>query len=368
MIVINGAGIAGLTLANALQQRGMAYLLIEQAPELQAIGAGIVLQNNGLAILQALGLLPRLKGFEVQHVFMGQGKQHRSVNAAKLGVQCNVVHRADLQQLLLAPIPASNIKTGCRIIDVQQQTQQVQLRLSDQSQITADYVIDAAGIHSALNKQPVLKETQTWCWRSIVDLKQPITASGEYWFGKHRIGLAPISEQQAYLYHVIKLDVGETAQSFSQAQRQQWIQQQAEQIELLQAVQFKASSWLSHPLQDRQIHWGDHRIIQIGDSAHAMTPNLGQGAVLAMEDAITLAQILYTKNQDPLKALMAQRHRRIKTMHRMSRLVGWLAHTESTAMIGMKWMMFRFMPLKLTIANQVHWMNQFIKQLKMMTL
>lgn len=362
MIVINGAGIAGLTLANALQLKKIDYLLIEKAEHFSVVGAGILLQNNGLAILDALGLTQFLDGFDVSQMCLGFKNTINCMQADRAGLLCKVVDRTHLQSLLLKNINSKKIKLGKTITQKEVSSHGVEVTLNDGLVIKGDYLIDAAGINSNLVSEPELFDTHLWCWRSIVTLKAPIKSSGEYWFGKQRVGFAPISKTQAYLFHVIKLNRNETPQDFPIELRHAWIKAKQSSIKDIDKLSFDNARWLSHSLQDRKIQWGQGRLIAIGDAAHAMTPNLGQGAVLSMEDAMQLALILENtkpSSLDVAKSLKESRHKRIKSTHKLSRVFGNIAHNENGIINIIKQVVFKVMPMQMGVKNQVKWMNEF---------
>jgi len=364
MVIINGAGIAGMTLANLLQASGVAYLLIEKAPKLEALGAGIILQNNGLAILEKLDVLRCLNGHDVNEMCVGYNRQIKVLEAQRMGMKCKVVHRADLQSALLSNIPTSNVRLNVCIKHFDIQGQNVHVNLSDGSTLLGSYLVDGSGINSHLFTQPKLFNSNHWCWRSIVNLRQPIARSGEYWFGKQRLGIAPISHTQAYVFHVIDMQKGESESSYPIDVRQRWIKQQIEVVDDIKQLDFDDAQWLSHPLLDRDINWGQGRLVAIGDAAHAMTPNLGQGAVLAMEDAFELAKLILKDDTNPAQTMRQNRHKRVKAVHKQSRYVGKIAHNEYWAFKIIKRVFFAFMPMSLAVKAQVKWMNQFIKQIE----
>ncbi|MCJ8312060.1 MAG: FAD-dependent monooxygenase [Saccharospirillaceae bacterium] len=361
MIIINGAGIAGLTLANALLLKKLDFVLIEKAKQLSSIGAGLLLQNNGLAILDTLGLKQYISGFDVTQMSMGFNNQINSVNVRQTGLLNKVVHRAHLQSVLLKNIDSNKIKLGLTITHKEVHEQSVTVTLSDGQIIKGDYLIDAGGIHSNLVSEAQLFDTRLCCWRTIVPLKNPINISGEYWFGKQRLGITPISDTQAYVYHVIKLNKNENPEDYSFERRQTWIKNKQTSIKDIKQLSFDNTQWLSHPLQDRNIQWGQGRVIAIGDAAHAMTPNLGQGAVLSMEDAMQLALILSNTNStcDVATLLKFHRHQRIKKTHKLSRVFGNIAHNENGFFNFIKRIVFKIIPMNLALKNQVKWMNEF---------
>lgn len=364
MVIINGGGIAGLTLANALQQKKHPYVILEKAEKLEAIGAGIALQNNGLAILQHLGLTHLLGDSPLQHMQLGPHNQLRSFPLSETELECRIIHRGQLQQMLLSKLSEAHLRLGTTLSSAHQDRDGVHVTLNDGTELTADVLVNAAGIHSDLHSAPVLRDSGLWCWRTVVNLKHPLHTCTEIWFGHQRFGLAPIDTQRAYLFHVIKLKKGQRPEDWTTEQREHWIRQQHTTLPDIQALDFKAEPWLSNPLKDRSIHWGDGRLVAIGDAAHAMTPNLGQGAVLSMEDAIELATLIHQNEPKPAAAIAQRRHQRVARMHRMSWWFGNVAHAHHPVAMQLKKALFGLAPIRKSFNAQVAWMNAFNQTLQ----
>lgn len=364
MVIINGAGIAGLTLANALQRKNIPFVVLEQAEALQVLGAGIALQNNGLAILEALGLAKELAISPVLQLGVGPFNRFRRVTMEGVGLRCHVVHRSHLQQMLLTSLPQEQIRLGTSISQHEVNADSVSVTLSDGSQLHGKYLVNAAGIRSELHAPAQLRDSGLWCWRSVVPLTRPVTCFSEVWFGEQRLGLAPIDKQRAYLFHVIKTKPGQHPEKIPTAQREQWIREQHATLADITALDLHNATWLSHPIEDRTIDWGHGRLVAIGDAAHALTPNLGQGAVLAMEDAMELATIISNNIVNPAQELARLRHRRVAHMHRLSWFFGKVAHADGKIALKLKSLAFRLLPMRKNLAAQVSWMNAFNHRLK----
>ncbi len=94
-----------------------------------------------------------------------------------------------------------------------------------------------------------------------------------------------------------------------------------------------------------------------------MTPNLGQGAVISMEDAMELAELIASKTTSPAAALARLRHKRVSRVHRQSRMFGNIAHSDSRLAKGLKSLVFRALPMRRGVASQVAWMDTFKQRL-----
>ncbi len=338
MIVIQGAGIVGLTLANCLQQAGLPWLLVERATELTPAGAGIGLQPNAHWILAQLGLAAALRqhGCPVRGIHIGPWQRPRYLSFPDPGSSTEQagfilgVHRGDLHTMLLAALPASNIRLGASVAQWRRETEGVELRLTDGERLRVTHLIAADGLHSAVREGLYglddLRASRQWCWRTVV-AGQPLGEDAAEWFcGSHRLGVVPIGGGRTYLYRVSSdIDDG-----------RELPHPDAEDFDRfgVQAGQLVArlppdAAWLSHPLVDRPARWGFGPLILVGDAAHPVTPNLGQGAAIGMEDAWVLSRLLLANVADA-KRLAALRDARVRAVRRESWRAGQVAHWQST--------------------------------------
>lgn len=326
MIVIQGAGIGGLTLACALEQAGQPYCLIEKAPELSPIGAGIMLQANGLRILRYLGLSTQLVGVSPTTLRLGRpGRQLKLKRKANTN-QLLGVSRAALQATLLSGIDRKNIRLGTEITTVSEEPNQLTLTLNNGEQLTADILVNAAGINNRLHAPAQLRHSQQHCWRTLLSVDTPVNEAGEVWLGNQRFGFSPVNDKQVYVFHVQSLPVELPDNRARQAELKMLLAKHSP----IPLMHFEQAKWISHPLQSRKIDWGTGRIVALGDAAHALTPNLGQGAMLAMEDAWCLAKLI-NKGTSSLKlagALKRHRHLKVAAIQAASEAVGYIAHAQ----------------------------------------
>lgn len=363
MIVINGAGIAGLTLANSLQRAGVEYVLIEQAKIFSATGAGIILQNNGLAALNYIGLAGHIHGQWIEKMELGYEGIVQSTSIKNSSLQAMCVERSELQRVLTLNIPSQNIIFDANISDIKEQDEKVTIYLSNGQYLVADYLVNAAGIHSNLHSTAEIQETNQWCWRAIVKLNSPLQSSGEYWFGEQRFGIAPLPDSKAYLFHVIDTDQYGSVKTLKDEVREKWILDKVAKLGFCHYLDFGSTDWLSHPLSQRVINWGSERVVAIGDAAHAMTPNLGQGAVIAMEDAIELSLLIKSKEAGIAKKIKNKRHKRVSKVQKQSLIMGKIAHSKARPLKFFRARLLKFLPLNMMLKYQVRWMNVFVNKL-----
>jgi 2-polyprenyl-6-methoxyphenol hydroxylase-like FAD-dependent oxidoreductase len=309
--IIIGGGIGGLTAAIALQQRGIDVHVYEQAPEIREVGAGLVMSANALQVLDWLGLaeIIQRKGWSLQKGLIT--KPDKSIIqqvdvesiSQRFGYGMTTIQRGQLQKVLVEALPANRLHTGKRLVELSQDDQHVRVRFSDGNSVEADFVIGSDGIRSAVRRQIMGEQTLRYsgqtCWRTIVDYALPIdtqTTSVEYW-GRPaglRVGVVPLSSAQVYVYVTAAAQAGQTTQAGELTATLQSIGQSFDKT--VQAIfqQIDGNRVFHADLYDLPTlpSWSKGRVTLLGDAAHATTPNLGQGACQAIEDAWAIAACL----------------------------------------------------------------------------
>lgn len=367
MLCINGAGIAGLTLANCLETLKIDYFIIEKSVKLTSVGAGILIQKNGLAIIEALGLLDDLQAANIEQLCFGSDKQLICLDPNK-NFPIKAVHRGELQRLLLKNIDQSKIYLNEQIMSFKQTDNEVLITLHSGEIKKCSLLIEAAGIHGSLHTKVKLDKTDHWCWRTVLPGKEKIRKGVEYWFGKNRIGVFPISDVNATENNYYVFQVLETKERINlpiKKQRLDWLNTIKKSIPELDNLDFSNANWLSHGLQERDIHWGKRRVIAIGDAAHALTPNLGQGAVLAMEDAYCLANLLQAGVvvDELLPLFIKKRHKRVKAIKKKSLSAGKSAHLVHPVPVILRNAAMAVIPKQLIEKQQIRFMDDFIESM-----
>ncbi|RYU82119.1 FAD-dependent monooxygenase [Hymenobacter persicinus] len=308
--LIIGGGIAGLATAHALLKLGHQVQVLEAAAELGEIGAGVVLGANAMRALDAMSLHAAVhaRGFALTGIGLldETGRPLNEIDTRsftdRLGYDNLAIHRADLQRELLAALPPGTVHLGKRLVRFEQTPTQVTAWFEDGTQVSADALLAADGIRSRvrlqLRPQSQPRYAGYTCWRSVVDVSSlhlPAGRTTESWGRTGRFGLVPLGNGQAYWFACV---VSKTArnpqfQAFTIADLQRHFAHFHAPIPQVLA--------LTPP--DRLL-WGDildlkplptfhyGRVLLLGDAAHATTPNMGQGAGMAVEDAAMLARCL----------------------------------------------------------------------------
>jgi 2-polyprenyl-6-methoxyphenol hydroxylase-like FAD-dependent oxidoreductase len=326
-VLVIGAGIGGLTAAIALRQRGFAVDLIEKDPEWSVYGVGIIQQGNVLRAVHALGILDRYVdagiGFDAVEVYAPNGMKvarvpsHRLLadRPANLGVS-----RRALQKVLgdAALESRATLRLGLTATAIAQQGSRVAVKFSDDTAGTYDLVIGADGTYSATRAMvmpdaAVPEFTGQAVWRYNLPRPPGLDALHAY-NGPVGAGLVPISHELMYMY-LTTPEPGNPRyprEGLAAAMRGKTalcapaIRELAQQITEDEGVVYRPLDWL---LLEGDWHRGS--VVLLGDAVHATTPHLGQGAGMAIEDSLVLAEEL-ARHADVQGAAAAYRARRFE--------------------------------------------------------
>jgi FAD-dependent urate hydroxylase len=339
-VTIIGAGIGGLTAAIALRRIGLDVRVFERAPRLGEVGAGITLWPNATRILFDLGVAAiekrsrRLGSMEIRSSD-GRLLSRTTPDAIEeqLGAPAIALHRADLHAALVDALPREIIHLGAERLDVEGELQ------------SADLVIGADGIRSSVRGYlfPDVRPRYAGYtgWRAITN--HSATQVIETWGRGARFGIVPIGDGRVYWYATQNAKAGATTPlpDFSE-----WHAPIAELV-----ASTPAESILQNDIYDIEPmpKWSRGRVMLLGDSAHATTPNLGQGACMAIESAAVLAEELASRDVDA--AIEAYEQRRIPRTARIateSWRIGSVGQLEGTVACAMRNFVARMMPASLT--------------------
>ena len=323
-VAIIGGGIGGLTAANALSQAGIEVAVYEAAAELKEIGAGVALHANAMRVLRAIGVedgvrkvAGRSEWAVTRNGKTGRviSKTSRTQQAAAFGVQSATVHRADLLDVLADALPPGLVTLGKRCTRVEPDGATAVARFADGSEIEADVIIGADGIHSAVRTSLFGPDdprfTGKICYRSVIPTaavsgSSPSPDNGQ-WLGPHgTIVLYPLRGEELINVVCHYDDDGYRHESWiTECSREEVLERYAGWHESLLRLFAAGNTWYKWALYDRDPipRWTRGRVTLLGDAAHPMLPYLGQGACQALEDGAVLATALTAEAADPLTGL-----------------------------------------------------------------
>jgi len=311
---IVGAGIGGLATAIGLQRAGMDVVVFERHDRPAVSGSGLSLFGNGLTALRELGLAQAARGIGAMAGGLGVAApagQRRPdgrwlahlPQAAKETVA--VVHRADLHRILLEALAPGTVHTGRAARRVSPDGRSVEF---DDAAETFDVVVAADGIRSRIRRHwpadPGLRYAGCIAWRGVT--ARPVHASsgsGETVGRGLRFGIAPLADGRVYWFAVLSQPTDAPAPDGPSVAVRRFGDWHAPILELIESTPPDGIQGLPiEELAGRLPTFRRGRCVLLGDAAHAMTPNLGQGGNQALEDAVTLASLLASAG-DPDVAL-----------------------------------------------------------------
>jgi 2-polyprenyl-6-methoxyphenol hydroxylase-like FAD-dependent oxidoreductase len=345
-VLIIGGGIGGLAAAIAARQAGCAVALFERAPELLEVGAGLTLWSNALRALRRLGVEPALTAVSTTldrseiRSWRGRLLTRTSLGALgqRLGAPTLATHRADLQSTLAAALEPGVVHLGAGYSGFTQHAEGVTARFDGGREERGDLLIGADGLRSTVRAQMLGPEppcySGTTAWRGVARFEHQGYPPGMtcLFIGRgSQVGLLPIGKGRTYWFATAKLpegraDVPDHRKADLLARFQSWHETIPAVLEATEETGILRNDLYDRPPVRR---WGEGRVTLLGDAAHPTTPNLGQGACLAIEDAVVLGRCL-REQADPVQALRTYEQLRfdrtaaiVTESRRLGRLLEW---------------------------------------------
>lgn len=315
-ILIIGAGIAGLAMRRALVRRGLSVDVVERNRSAGMGGAGLFLPGNGVRALGELGLYDDFIG--LSHAVNAQlfhdehGRLLTAVDTNRYWsdvAPCRAIKRSDLWELLNGGAEPQDIAFR-QIIDLESEEHVSHVSFEDGGKQSYDLVIGADGVNStvrclAFPEAPSPDYVGNICWRFIV----PNTCNVRDWsvmLGADRSLLAkPISASELYIYADMSVDKSSTSAYSAETPLLALFGDIAGPVRPALALSCAETVHFAELVRLRMPGWYKNRIVLVGDAAHASPPSMAQGACLAMEDALVLAEELAT---NPIVSIALKRY------------------------------------------------------------
>jgi 2-polyprenyl-6-methoxyphenol hydroxylase-like FAD-dependent oxidoreductase len=297
-VIVVGGGIAGLSAAIGLRRSGHEVIVLERAPRIDPIGAGLTLFANAMSALDRLGMRDAVaaQGAPAKRsaILTWEGRELAQVPRDLLEGTI-AIHRADLQRELAAA--AGEVRLGAKITAVEQHDDGVVARGADGSEERGDLLVGADGL-SSIVRSAIADVRPRYAgytaWRGVSPVPVEPGRLTESWGVGERFGLVDIGGGRTYWFATKNAPEGEPDEPEGRkAEMRRRFSAWHEPITAIadsadESAILRNDVYYLEPLP----RWSEGRVVLVGDAAHATTPGVGQGAAQAIEDAVVLADRL----------------------------------------------------------------------------
>jgi 2-polyprenyl-6-methoxyphenol hydroxylase-like FAD-dependent oxidoreductase len=336
-IIVVGGGIAGLSAAIALRRTGNEVVVLERAPRIDPLGAGITVFANAMRALDRLGVREAVaaRGAAATRsaILTWEGRELTHVPPDLLE-GTTALHRADLQAELVGAV--GEVRLGVEVTAVEERDDGVVAGAADGSEERGELLVGADGVSSvvrrAITDAPVRYAGHT-AWRGVSPVSVEPGRLTESWGVGGRFGLVDIGRGRTYWFAT--KNAPEREPDDPQGRKAEilrrfsgWHEPIAEVAQATdEGVILRNDVYYLEPLP----RWSAGRLVLVGDAAHATTPGVGQGAAQAIEDAVVLADQLAHSPElgGALAKYEASRRPRAEAVLKMSRRVDKAAQLAS---------------------------------------
>lgn len=363
-IAIIGGGIGGLTLAIALQRKGFNPTIYEQAPELKMIGAGLGLSGNAIKAFSEIGIEDAvlkagsvLKRMAIKDMY---GRVLNETNSERISEQYGIannfsIHRADLHEALLERTDKRKLVLSKTCTAFEQTATKVKLTFQDGTTAIAGYVIACDGINSIFRKKLLPAALPRYsgytCWRAVIEYAPPgfdRDQTSETWGPGARFGIVPLSHNRLYWFATLNASAKDSKlKAYTKKDILKHFQNFHHPIpEIIKATKEEQLIWSDINDLAPIKQFAFNNILLLGDAAHATTPNMGQGACMAIEDAATLANCMenYITIEEAFRQFERKRIGRTTKIVNASWRLGKIAQLENPLLMRLRNVAIRSTP------------------------
>lgn len=315
-VVIVGAGIAGLATALSLRRLGVGATVLEQGPSLRAGGTSLTLFKNGWRVLDSIGVADelrakylRVQGMRMRSSAGGRDMREFSFEEEAPGQEVRAVERRVLLETLASKLPPGAISFSSKLKSIAGQGPEgTLLELEDGRRLRSKVVVGCDGVNSPIARWMGFSEPRYvghMAFRGLADYAgaggQPFEPKVNYIYGRGlRAGFVPVSPTKVYWFICFNRPTPGPKNTDAAALKREALELVRGWPDDLVAVMRSTpdDAVVKTPLVDRWLWPGvappasRGGVVLVGDAWHPMTPNLGQGACCALEDAVVLARRL----------------------------------------------------------------------------
>lgn len=367
-IGIIGGGIGGLTLANAFENLNIEYHLFERAEAFTEVGAGIGISESAIEIFDMLGLKNKLleegKKVRVAKIVDNKFKTIRRIPVDNGGI---CIERPKLINILSENLSPVNYSLNRSLLKLNDDGTQVNTSFLQNIEQSFDLVVACDGINSVVRNQvyPTIKKRYSGqtTWRGIATCELPYEFDESYyemWGNNLRFGVCPLGNKKYYWYAVKVVPAGQKDNTESL---------QKDLIETFQSYPSYMHQIIGNTLKiirddmwdlaPHKFSWHKGNIVFLGDAIHATTPNLAQGGCQAIEDAITLAEVIkkYGMDEKAMQVYEKNRRKRTEFIVNKSWQLGQFAHNKYPVLDTANKLLFKYLIPGSIFKNQYRKLN-----------
>jgi 2-polyprenyl-6-methoxyphenol hydroxylase-like FAD-dependent oxidoreductase len=326
--LIAGAGIAGLATGIALRRAGLDLEIFERSRQLREIGAGLMIWPNGARSLKSLGV--EVRDLKVKKVTLSNSHGRRLVEMpvdsayVRYGYGVSFVHRADLQAALATSFGTQGLRLGCEVRGFVDGEAKVEVALNDGTVAIGDLLVGADGLRSPVRRQllgdgePVYLGSTIWRGlASSEGIDLPHGCGINMWGRGSEFIAFHLADGSIYWAGVTNEPRGE--KPGPEGHKQDLFERFGDWAQPVPALiaATKEASILRNDMYDRPPaqRWSGGRVTLVGDAAHPMSPNQGQGACQALEDAVALGESI-ERTSSLTEAFQLYERRRLRRANR----------------------------------------------------
>ncbi len=358
-IDIIGAGIGGLTTAIALEQKGIEARILEQAKQIKPVGAGIILANNAMQVYEKLGLRQVIEEhgnpISAMHITKANlealSKIDLSCFEQKNNVKNIAIHRGILQQILIDKLESTKIKLNHKLTSLDQKENNYVLKFENGAQIQSSTILGADGLSSVVRQHIFpdnhIRHANQICWRGVTDYELPLKFKNELneaWGTCERFGFVQIAKNKVYWYALKSFEKSKNECSIDDLEHDFNTYNPMIKNIIRSTKKEHINTAEISDLKPTNV-WHKEHVCLIGDAAHATTPNMGQGACQAIEDAFVLSECL--SRYETRQAFSEYQKLRLPKAHQVvkaSWTIGKMAHIKNPIARTLRNQMLRLTP------------------------
>ncbi|MFD2917676.1 FAD-dependent monooxygenase [Psychroserpens luteus] len=355
-IGIIGGGIGGLTMALTLKRNNLDFKIYEKSNAFKDVGAGIGISSNAFKIFDKLnvGDILRKRGHYIKKTILATEKL-KTLKEIPFPEEVYCIHRASIIDVLSNELDKNSCELNKELINIEN-NDTAKAYFKDNTNAEFNTLIASDGIHSIIRKtifpETKIRKTNQVIWRGITDFDINSDLKHTYYElfeGSLRFLFLPISDTKIFWLAVQEKKNFNKDSSTSLKAYLLKSYQNFDSIVLDMLHKTEENDILENELEDLKPNyknWFKNNTVFIGDSIHATTPNLAQGACQAIEDAYTLGICLKNNKENAFSEYQNLRLKKVEYIVKQSWMIGKMSLTNNSLQKKLLHLMLKYLPEK----------------------